>query len=195
MNVCSIEGCGKKLKGRGYCHTHLTKFRRQGEITPKRTPTREERFWEKVNISGQDECWIWSAHKDAKGYGKFGLGGRSKGMGYAHRVAFELCVGEILPNHAIDHLCYTPSCVNPRHLRSVPRSWNQQNLSGPVSTSVTGIRGVSWDKGSQRYRCFGQVNGKTKYLGTFTDKHEAGAFMDAWYSKNYPGYVRSEEVA
>lgn len=195
MRVCSIDGCAKKHKGHGYCHTHLENLRRRGEIPPKRRLSFEERFWSKVETSTSDECWIWQAYTDAKGYGKFGLGARGEGMDYAHRVAYRLCVGEIPPGHAIDHLCYNHPCINPGHLRAVPRAWNQQNLSGPTARSATGIRGVSWDKRGRRYRCYGQEGGKTVYLGSFTNKYEAQEFMESWYSENYPGYVRREEAA
>jgi hypothetical protein len=36
-SICSVDGCGKPHKGKGYCHTHLARFRRHGSPDlPKR---------------------------------------------------------------------------------------------------------------------------------------------------------------
>ena len=34
----------------------------------------EQRFWEKVDIRGEDECWNWKAHKIPQGYGYISVG-------------------------------------------------------------------------------------------------------------------------
>ncbi|MDH3604322.1 MAG: hypothetical protein OEU26_32350 [Candidatus Tectomicrobia bacterium] len=33
----------------------------------------QERFWSKVDIQGDDECWIWTAKRNRYGYGEFNL--------------------------------------------------------------------------------------------------------------------------
>lgn len=76
--------------------------------------TLEERFWEKVDCSG--DCWEWTAHIRGKGYGGFWKDGK---MMFAHRVAYELEVGKIPTGLEIDHLCRNRKCVNPHHLEPV----------------------------------------------------------------------------
>ena len=39
----------------------------------------EDRFWPKVDMTG--DCWLWTAAKDHKGYGKFSVGSSHDGEG------------------------------------------------------------------------------------------------------------------
>lgn len=72
-----------------------------------------ERFW--IKVKKTKSCWLWTACL-VKGYGQFFFDGKRQG---AHRVAYKLIVGEIPVGKQIDHLCKTPSCVNPKHLEVV----------------------------------------------------------------------------
>lgn len=72
-----------------------------------------ERFWEKVNRRGDDECWPWLAGKNGSGYGAFGLGKKWWG---AHRFVYERMVGDIPRGYTVHHKCENRVCVNPAHL-------------------------------------------------------------------------------
>jgi hypothetical protein len=77
-----------------------------------------ERFWQKVDKLGLDECWAWLGAKDKYGYGRIGRGGlghRSK-TELAHRVSWELHNGTIEDNLFVCHSCDNPNCCNPNHL-------------------------------------------------------------------------------
>ena len=68
-------------------------------------------FWNKVSISGDNDCWNWTAGTTEKGYGKFGVNYKTE---YAHRIAFTLSNGPIDGNLLVCHSCDNPSCCNPQ---------------------------------------------------------------------------------
>lgn len=127
----------------------------------------EERFWSKVDKRGPDDCWLWTAgtFKGEGKYGWFWLNGRTLG---AHVVAFELTYGPIPKNKLIDHLCNTPLCVNPRHLRLASRAENARNATlSKLNTS--GFKGICWSNYRKTWVASITVNKKIIYLGCSRD--------------------------
>jgi len=76
----------------------------------------EERFWKKVEVRGEDECWLWTAGKNKKGYGQINSGDGHGTLLKAHRVAWALSRGPIPKGLCVLHYCDVPTCVNERHL-------------------------------------------------------------------------------
>ena len=82
-------------------------------------------FWGRVDSSaGYNECWEWLGAVQSAGYGF-----TSKGL--AHRIAYELRVGQIPKGLTIDHLCRNKLCCNPRHMEAVTLA---ENLRRAVAT-------------------------------------------------------------
>ena len=89
---------------------------------PKPRPL-AERFWEKVTIGAEADCWPWRATRLPTGYGQFDKEG-------AHRVAYRLTHGEIPEGAHICHTCDNPPCVNPAHLYAGSSQTNQADMVG-----------------------------------------------------------------
>lgn len=68
-------------------------------------------FWDHVDRTGP--CWPWPGGMSGSGYGQLIYNGRRV---YAHRLAYELAIGDVPPGLEIRHTCHNPRCVNPAHL-------------------------------------------------------------------------------
>ncbi len=85
-----------------------------------------ERFWEKVDSRGINDCWNWTAYISTNGYGIFGEN-RNKNVG-AHRKAWELTNGKIPNKLCVLHKCDNRKCVNPSHLFLGSHSDNTRDM-------------------------------------------------------------------
>jgi hypothetical protein len=85
----------------------------QGLSIPTKT-----RFWKLVMKGQPNDCWIWRGGGTLNGYGNFSIRTYNHSTTImAHRYAYEITYGMILPGFFIHHRCHTRRCVNPAHLQ------------------------------------------------------------------------------
>ncbi|MGW9268361.1 HNH endonuclease [Microbacterium sp. NPDC055599] len=109
---CSVDGCDRDRRTRGWCSSHYTQWRNTGVI-PTRPFTVVARFYRYVDKGSEQECWPWLGTVKKNGYGQFWFNGKPD---RAHRVSYELTNGEIPEGMLIRHTCDNKRCVNPAHL-------------------------------------------------------------------------------
>jgi len=97
---------------------------------------------------------------------------RINSKGYrAHRLAFLYMNGEFPPDQ-VDHINHVKDDNRWCNLRMVTSSENQRNLK-MSKTNTSGFVGVSWHKGSKKWRVELLIKGKKKCFGLFKDINEA----------------------
>lgn len=159
--ICSEPGCGKRHYGRGLCRPHYARQdrRRKDALVGTRahgpdSRPESDRFWSKVDKSG--ECWLWTGAKYLNGYGVFD-------NGLAHRISWRLAAGEDAGEALVLHRCDRRACVRPAHLflgnhadnmadmRSKGRSLTGERNPSAVLTAeqVTQIRALRGAKSQQ----------------------------------------------
>jgi hypothetical protein len=122
ISVCGVRGSGIG-DGEVNCQRCLKFIAGREGVTA--------RFWSHVDKTG--ECWLWTFHKNRAGYGTFWDGERKV---LAHRWSFSQAEGEIPEGLVLDHLCRTPACIRPSHLRAVTHRENVVLAPGSLAPSA-----------------------------------------------------------
>lgn len=180
MKTCSIDGCEKPSKARGWCDAHWQRWRKYGDPLGRGERTRyaspEEAFLARTEpIVGDPGCLIWTGATDSKGYGSLGVNGR---IVLAHRYAWERENGPIPAGMVLDHTCWNRACVNTDHLRLATRQQNSANLSGAHGGRKHDLpRGVY--RSGRGYSAQIGHNGQRHHLGIFDTPEEASAAAQA----------------
>ena len=141
-----------------------------------------ERFWNKVEKRGEDECWLWHGNIDHEGYGNLGVSFPKNTSIKAHRLSYYLHYGEIDSKKVIMHKCDFPQCTNPNHLIMGTQKEN-------VDDCITKGRRALQDKENNNRRILNEekvINIKRLYeTGNYTYKFLADMFGVSESAINY----------
>lgn len=115
----------------------------------------EARFWDKVlktqeepeHVPGIGGCWLWTGHRQHKGYGMFRVG---KFVRLAHRYSFFLEYGR-WPKTLALHKCDNRACVRPCHLfeGDDKDNANDRKAKGRGGSAKISGEGSPWAKVTQ----------------------------------------------
>jgi transposase-like protein len=142
-------------------------------IRGRRKRSVAERFWEKVDKSG--ECWLWTAFIGNRGYGQFAIGPRE--YRYAHHMAWELTYGSMPENGLIiAHVAECPNrhCVNPAHL---------------VATTRKGMTALMMERGNGRE---GKYKLSFEQMSAIREMYVSGKYSTAELAEQFgvtPSYI------
>ena len=73
-------------------------------------------------VEKTETCWNWKRYIKPNGYGTI--------TEHAHRVSYELFIGEIPSGLTIHHICGNTKCVNPKHLQIMTLQENLKLSNG-----------------------------------------------------------------
>jgi hypothetical protein len=107
----------------------------------------KDRLLKLIKIDTKTGCWLWQGSVRGYGYGCFTVGSRkdnSRRNVQAHRVCYEVFVGEIPKGNVLLHSCDRPACINPFHLTPGTHkdNWDDMNKKGRARTD--GL--INWSK-------------------------------------------------
>lgn len=151
--TCSIDGCDKPSRSRGWCHAHYERWRQTQptsrtcsidgcDLRPfgrgwcKKHHTRWLRHGDPFYVEkARDPIEALMMYVDASGdCWEWTAHVQENGYGrwqneWAHRKVWEFLVGPIPKGLDVDHLCMNKRCVNPDHLEPVTRAENMRRVS------------------------------------------------------------------
>ena len=98
------------------------------------------RYWSKVYVPPDEECWYWTGAVSGKGHGRFWV---SRGhVAIAHRFGYALAhPGPLLPA-VVAHECDNPLCQNPApgHMLPSTHAENREQWSQRRDTIASPLR-------------------------------------------------------
>lgn len=100
-----------------------------------------DRLESKYVVDANSGCWTWTgATANKRDKWLYGIISVNRKLKMAHRVMYELKVGEIPEGLQLDHLCRNTRCINPAHLEPVTA---KENIARSVNFQSSKTRCVN----------------------------------------------------
>lgn len=107
-----------------------------------------------------------------------------------HREIMERFLGRPLDsNEEVDHIDCNPLNNRLKNLRLTNRSGNTRNTQKSKRNS-SGVKGVSWHRGAEKWQVHIMVDRKNMYLGLFSDLAEAKSVIEKARAKFHGTFGR-----
>lgn len=180
MKTCSIEGCTRPYRARGFCSTHYYREYTIGVGASSKTvydarPAIVEGNIAKIPLGKHGANYtivdVEFSHLDKF---KWSLDHYGYAVGVfdgKHVKLHQLIVGK-KDGHDIDHISRDKLDNRKSNLRHVTHKTNTRN-TGLYKHNTSGHKGISWDKSRDKWSVKLQLNGRTINLGRFDDMEEA----------------------
>jgi HNH endonuclease len=120
--ICSIPGCGRPVRARGWCNKHWFRWYKKGDPLASRDYYRSRDYIADVVLPYPfNNCLLWP----------FGIGSHGYGA-YADTTVPRFVCNAVygpppFPRAEAAHSCHVRACVNPRHLRWATRQQNEDD--------------------------------------------------------------------
>lgn len=168
---CSIEGCERKVLARGWCSPHWQRWSRHGDPEGGRSTPYSD-FEEAFAARTELQGDCLTWIGSTDGNG-YGVIGAGGNRRPAHRYAWERVNGSIPDGMLIDHRYHCPPrCVTVSHLRLATHAENIRNRAGAEVRNASGVRNVT-QRESGKYVVQIQKDYKPYYLGSYLTLDEA----------------------
>lgn len=175
--ICSIEGCEKRSRARGWCDMHYKRWQVKGDplAVPFFYPGKPEESFAERTERDPSGCLLWTGAL-TDGYGYMSVHGAVKRV---HRYAWERANGPIPEGMVVDHLCHNRACAEVAHLRVATAKQNAENRKGAMRGTTSGIRGVYWHSRDRKWVAQVKHDQVVYQGGSFDTKEEAGVVAAA----------------
>jgi len=148
-------------------------------LTSKQYEEYHEQIIEKIEVT--KTCWNWIGSIRPDGYGSLHT---KMGHKMAHRLVYEILIGEIPKEMILHHKCHNLLCVNPSHLVPMTQSENAKFKKKPQIITKYSFQRKRRDPHLTRIGIFGKIR-------AITDKIKFTDGCHIWTgAKNQLGYGR-----